>query len=129
MIWSGVEPCGGALSSGPSWACAGRTASPQTSAVKVNTVRQNSRRRGTDVMGLVYRNPSEARKRLRRPCPPVPLRSVRPEGRALQFCHLIGCDRRTEVAVSWQLKESVGRLSAEVPDLGQADSMLAETDR
>jgi len=30
--------------------------------------------------------------------PPTPLRSARPEGRVLQFCHVIGCGRRWRVA-------------------------------
>src|SRR5579859_2387925 len=94
MISSGVVSLGGMFSRGPSWEKAATTVSPQTSSARRMRQRQNT------FIAIVYRNligkgctPSlnEIGQKTAATLPSTPLRSVRPKGRVLQFCRLVGC--------------------------------------
>jgi hypothetical protein len=123
MISSTVVSFGGVFSSGPSWARAGKAVSVRARSEKRSAIPRND-----GFIGLVYRNceavaeaslsaPLHAggrelkatfrrRSEPRRPSPSTPLRSVRPKGKTLQFCHFIGCEMCKGVAAGEAIKKS-----------------------
>src|ERR1700730_10581999 len=97
MISSTVIPLGGDVSSGPSCAEAGRAADMQPRSMATKSV---IGLRNDNFILLVYRNMArKAGRQTAARLPPTPLRSAKPEDRALQFCRYLRCETRTGVAV------------------------------
>ena len=125
MISSGVVPCGCVFSSGPSWARAEGTTSAQARQATSNRkivpdagfilsilsdkgchagVAWNAAELRPEYTPRPIPGPASTAATL----PPTPLRSVRPEGRVLQFCHSLGCLRRKEVAARSSFQSDKG---------------------
>src|SRR6266478_9455681 len=100
MISSTVIPLGGDVSSGPSCAEAGRAANVQPRSMTIKSVRGDEAMRNDNFILLVYRNMvRKAGRQTAARLPPTPLRSAKPEDRALQFCRYLRCQTRIGVAV------------------------------
>src|SRR4029077_2238813 len=99
MISSTVIPLGGDVSSGPSCAEAGRAFNMQPRSMTIKSVRGDEAIRNDNFMLLVYRNMvRKAGRQTAARLPPTPLRSAKPEDRALQFCRYLRCQTRIGVA-------------------------------
>src|ERR1700674_5484998 len=97
MISSPVIPLGGDVSRGASCAEAGRAADMQPRSMATKSV---IGLRNDNFILLVYRNMArKAGRQTAARLPPTPLRSAKPEDRALQFCRYLRCETRTGVAV------------------------------
>src|ERR1700680_620594 len=100
MISSTVIPLGGEVSSRPSCAAAGRAASMKPRSMAIKSVMGAEAVRNDNFMLLVYRNMvGKAGRQTAARLPPTPLRSAKPEDRALQFCRYLRCQTRIGVAV------------------------------
>src|ERR1700731_466630 len=100
MISSTVIPLGGDVSSSPSCAEAGRAANVQPRSTTIKSVRGDQAMRNDNFILLVYRNMvRKAGRQTAARLPPTPLRSAKPEDRALQFCRYLRCQTRIGVAV------------------------------
>src|SRR6266853_4679488 len=100
MISSTVIPLGGDVSSGPSCAEAGRAANLQPRSMAIKSVMGDQAMRNDHFILLVYRNMvRKAGRQTAARLPPTPLRSAKPEDRALQFCRYLRCQVRIGVAV------------------------------
>src|SRR5712671_1532731 len=100
MISSTVIALGGEVSSGPSCAEAGRAANLQPRSMAIKSVMGDQAMRNDHFILLVYRNMvRKAGRQTAARLPPTPLRSAKPEDRALQFCRYLRCETRTGVAV------------------------------
>src|SRR6267378_4145199 len=100
MISSTVIALGGDVSSGPSCAEAGRTANLQPRSMAIKSVMGDHAMRNDHFILLVYRNMvRRAGRQTAARLPPTPLRSAKPEDRALQFCRYLRCQTRIGVAV------------------------------
>src|SRR5258708_34020224 len=100
MISSTVIPLGGDVSSGPSCAEAGRAANMQPRSMTTKSVMGEEAMRNDNFILLVYRNMvRKAGRQTAARLPPTPLRSAKPEDRALQFCRYLRCETRLGVAV------------------------------
>src|SRR5258708_38848727 len=100
MISSTVIPLGGDVSSGPSCAEAGRAANMQPRSMTTKSVMGEEAMRNDNFILLVYRNMvRKAGRQTAARLPPTPLRSAKPEDRALQFCRYLRCETRIGVAV------------------------------
>src|SRR6266478_6034278 len=100
MISSTVIALGGDVSSGPSCAEAGRAANVQPRSMTIKSVRGDEAMRNDHFILLVYRNMvRKAGRQTAARLPPTPLRSAKPEDRALQFCRYLRCQTRIGVAV------------------------------
>src|SRR6202521_4159200 len=100
MISSTVIPLSAVVSSGPSCAEAGRGANVQPRSMTIKSVRGDEAIRNHNFILLVYRNMvRKAGRQTAARLPPTPLRSAKPEDRALQFCNYLRCQTRIGVAV------------------------------
>src|SRR6266851_8778323 len=100
MISSTVIALGGDVSSGPSCAEAGRAANLQPRHMAIKSVMGDEAMRNVNFILLVYRNMvRKAGRQTAARLPPTPLRSAKPEDRALQFCRYLRCQTRIGVAV------------------------------
>src|SRR5258707_7038667 len=100
MISSTVIPLGGDVSSSPSCAKAGRAAATQPRNMAIKSVLGDEAMRNVNFILLVYRNMvRKAGRQTAARLPPTPLRSAKPEDRALQFCRYLRCQTRIGVAV------------------------------
>src|ERR1700730_17981935 len=100
MISSTVIPLGGDVSSGPSCAVAGRAANMKPRSRAIKSVMGAEAMRNDNFILLVYRNMvRKAGRQTAARLPPTPLRSAKPEDRALQFCRYLRCQTRVGVAV------------------------------
>src|ERR1700736_6774320 len=100
MISSTVIPLGGDVSSGPSCAEAGGAAKVQPRSMAIKSAMGDKGLRNDNFILLVYRNMvRKAGRQTAARLPPTPLRSAKPEDRALQFCRYLRCQTRTGVAV------------------------------
>src|SRR6266478_9406701 len=100
MISSTVIALGGEVSSGPSCAEAGRAANLQPRSMAIKSVMGDQAMRNDHFILLVYRNMvRKAGRQTAARLPPTPLRSAKPEDRALQFCRYLRCETRIGVAV------------------------------
>src|SRR5258708_7432506 len=100
MISSTVIPLGGDVSSSPSCAKAGRAAATQPRNMAIKSVLGDEAMRNVNFILLVYRNMvRKAGRQTAARLPPTPLRSAKPEDRALQFCRYLRCQTRVGVAV------------------------------
>src|SRR6267143_7204226 len=100
MISSTVIALGGDVSSGPSCAEAGRTANLQPRSMAIKSVMGDHAMRNVNFILLVYRNMvRKVGRQTAARLPPTPLRSAKPEDRALQFCRYLRCQTRIGVAV------------------------------
>src|ERR1700680_489596 len=100
MISSTVIPLGGDVSSGPSCAEAGRGANIEPRSMTIKSVMGDEAMRNDNFILLVYRNMvRKAGRQTAARLPPTPLRSAKPEDRALQFCRYLRCETRIGVAV------------------------------
>src|SRR3979411_1704044 len=98
MISSTVIPLAGDVASGPSCAEAGRAANMQLRSMAIKRVTGDETMRSDNFILLVYRNMvgkaglvyrnmvGKAGRQTAARLPPTPLRSAKPEDRALQFC-------------------------------------------
>src|ERR1700680_5141537 len=99
MISSTVIPLGGDVSSGPSCAEAGRGANIEPRSMTIKSVMGDEAMRNDNFILLVYRNMvRKAGRQTAARLPPTPLRSAKPEDRALQFCRYLRCQIGTGVA-------------------------------
>src|SRR5260370_28835974 len=100
MISSTVIPLGCDVSSSPSCAKAGRAAAMQPRNMAIKSVLGDEAMRNVNFILLVYRNMiRKAGRQTAARLPPTPLRSAKPEDRALQFCRYLRCQTRIGVAV------------------------------
>src|SRR6267143_2800254 len=100
MISSTVIPLGGDVSRGLSCADVGRAANMQPRSMAVKSVTGEEAIRNDNCILLVYRNMVRmAGRQTAARLPPTPLRSAKPEDRALQFCRYLRCETRIGVAV------------------------------
>src|ERR1700730_8018418 len=106
MISSTVIPLGGDVSSGPSCAEAGRAADMQPRSMATKSV---IGLRNDNFILLVYRNMArKAGRQTAARLPPTPLRSAKPEDRALQFCRYLRCETRRGGAVEENQQRRAG---------------------
>src|ERR1700736_4971217 len=108
MISSTVTPLGGDVSSGPSCAEAGRAANMQPRSMAKSVMGEEAIRNDNFIL-LVYRNMVRmAGRQTAARLPPTPLRSAKPEDRALQFCRYLRCETRIGVAVEENQQRRAG---------------------
>src|ERR1700682_4001767 len=109
MISSTVIPLGGDVSSGPSCAEAGGAANLQPRSMAIKSVMGDKGLRNDNFILLVYRNMvRKAGRQTAARLPPTPLRSAKPEDRALQFCRYLRCETRIGVAVEENQQRRAG---------------------
>src|SRR5216683_2649310 len=100
MISSKVIPLGGDVSRSPSCAEAGKKDTIQPRNMAIKSVRGDEAMRNVNFILLVYRNMvRKVGRQTAARLSPTPLRSAKPEDRALQFCRYLRCQTRIGVAV------------------------------